>query len=47
LGLWIAYETAKVMGGTLSVESEVGVGSTFSVSIPRTCSTDDGSSVNA
>jgi signal transduction histidine kinase len=46
LGLWIAHETAKVMGGTLSVESEVGVGSTFSVSIPRTCSIDDGTSVN-
>jgi signal transduction histidine kinase len=43
LGLWIAHETVKAIGGTLSVDSEVGVGSTFSVTIPRTCETDGGS----
>ena len=34
LGLAIASEAANLLGATLSVESEVGVGSTFSFAIP-------------
>ncbi|HEY2905966.1 MAG TPA: PAS domain S-box protein [Vicinamibacterales bacterium] len=36
LGLWIARETVTAMGGQISLMSEPGVGSTFSVSLPRT-----------
>jgi PAS domain S-box-containing protein len=40
LGLWIARETVTAMGGQISLMSEPGVGSTFSVSLPRTASED-------
>jgi signal transduction histidine kinase len=34
LGLWIAREVVEAHGGTISVESEVGRGSTFTVELP-------------
>ncbi len=36
LGLSISYEIIKKHGGAIMAESEVGVGSTFTVSLPRT-----------
>jgi len=35
LGLWISRRLVEAMGGTITVRSEVGVGSVFSVEIPR------------
>jgi two-component system NtrC family sensor kinase len=34
LGLWICYSIIEKMGGTISLESNVGEGSTFTISIP-------------
>ena len=35
LGLWIARQMVEVLGGHITVRSELGVGSTFSVELPR------------
>ena len=35
LGLWISRQLVEAMGGTIAVRSEVDVGSTFTVEIPR------------
>lgn len=34
LGLTIAYETLKSFGGEITVESELGVGSRFTITLP-------------
>lgn len=34
LGLWVSYDIMKQMGGSITLESEVGKGSTFTVQIP-------------
>ncbi|NTX05512.1 GAF domain-containing protein [Myxococcus sp. CA040A] len=36
LGLWISRQIVEAMGGHITVRSELGVGSTFSVELPRT-----------
>jgi signal transduction histidine kinase len=35
IGLWIVAELCRAMGGSISVESEVGSGATFTVTLPR------------
>lgn len=35
LGLWVSYGIVKNFGGEIDFESEVGVGSTFTVTLPR------------
>ncbi len=35
LGLWIVKEVIEAMGGSISLRSEVGMGSTFTVRLPR------------
>lgn len=35
IGLWLTYQLAHAMGGTISVTSRVGEGSTFAVRLPR------------
>ncbi|WP_241758805.1 sensor histidine kinase [Pyxidicoccus parkwayensis] len=36
LGLWIARQMVEAMGGSIAVSSNLGVGSTFTVELPRT-----------
>jgi signal transduction histidine kinase len=36
LGLWITSRIVEELGGTLSVQSELGEGSTFTVELPKT-----------
>jgi PAS domain S-box-containing protein len=41
LGLWIARETVRAMGGEITLESRPDAGSTFQVTLPRWLRTDD------
>jgi signal transduction histidine kinase len=34
MGLPIAYENARLLGGTIGVDSEIGRGTTFTVHLP-------------
>ena len=34
IGLWIVRQLSEAMGGTITVASELGAGSTFSVTLP-------------
>lgn len=47
LGLFIARQIAEMHGGTIEVESTPGVGSTFSVRLPRTSANGNGSEPKA
>jgi len=40
LGLYIVSETAQKLGGNVALDSELGTGSTFEVSIPNLAPTD-------
>jgi signal transduction histidine kinase len=35
LGLYLVREVTRALGGTIRVESELGLGATFVVSLPR------------
>jgi len=35
LGLYVTYQLIQAMGGKIEIESEVGRGSTFTVSLPK------------
>jgi PAS domain S-box-containing protein len=37
IGLWVVKNTCLAMGGTISVESTLGEGATFTVTLPRGC----------
>ena len=34
LGLWVSYDIIAKMGGSISLKSEVGIGTTFTVALP-------------
>jgi signal transduction histidine kinase len=42
LGLWICRRIVEAMGGTISVKSELGLGSTFTVELPRSREAQEG-----